>query len=54
MELREGEESDEGSEREGRETPGGGSEARRLSSFCIRRLSLAAMAMAVDGLEFRR
>lgn len=54
MELREGEESEEGLEREGRETPGGGSEARRLSSFCIRRLSLAAMAMAVDGLEFRR
>jgi hypothetical protein len=32
----------ESAERSGNEAPGGGSERRSLSSFCIRRLSLAA------------
>lgn len=36
---------DEEAEREGKEAPGGGSVRSNLSSFCIRRLSLAACAI---------
>lgn len=37
-------------ERSGNDAPGGGSVRRSLSSFCIRRLSLAACAIFALGL----
>lgn len=46
--VKEKEERSESEEREGKEAPGGGSVRRSLSSFCIRRLSLAACAIFDD------
>lgn len=41
IEESEGTDDEEEAEREGKEAPGGGSVRSNLSSFCIRRLSLA-------------
>lgn len=49
MEEREGPEDEDeevwGAERDGKEAPGGGSVRSKVSSFCIRRFSLAACAI---------